>query len=301
MQNEFKSKRLPCAIKLYRRALKFAPSKEKKAIIYSNLSLTYATMNNGPSALSEADACLKLDATNPKAHFRRGQALVVLRRIPESHKAFEEAAKLDPSSKLYAKGVRLSQKRLDEYVPDLEPEKKPEKKAPTTTSSVVASKPPPKLPAASKTSEKPAPKKAAPKGSEEMRGYKIVNGKKTSYFHHEMTEEEKRLIGDITPQRIDPNQQAAAVAPKVAEGMSEWNSKGTFEDRDILPWAKQKLPELLVDQSVPCGSCNIRVTAVKDVAGLCSIAFIKQRKRFLFELSATIEWVASGVSPAAKL
>jgi hypothetical protein len=41
--------------------------------------------------------------------------------------------------------------------------------------------------------------------------YKVVNGKKTSYFHHEMTEEEKRLIGDITPQRID-------LATQVGEG-----------------------------------------------------------------------------------
>ena len=35
---------------------------------------------------------------------------------------------------------------------------------------------------------------------------------------------------------------------QVAEGLSEWNSKGTFEDRDFLPWAKQQLPGLIEGQ-----------------------------------------------------
>ena len=39
--------------------------------------------------------------------------------------------------------------------------------------------------------------------SEHVKGYKIVNGKKTSYFHNELSEEAKQLIGDIAPKKLD--------------------------------------------------------------------------------------------------
>jgi hypothetical protein len=193
------------------------------------------------------------------------QALVLLKRIPESHTAFETAVGLAPDDKMYAKGLQQSSKRLDEFVPDLdpahaaaeaatktggggsgggdggggggrgdasssastgEPAPPPAKVAKTAASGDASTEPEAKTATAKPASEeaKPAAKPAA--APKDMRGYKVVNGKKTSYFHHEMTEEEKALIGDITPQRIDPEAQAAAVAPTVAvEGMSQWNSK----------------------------------------------------------------------------
>merc|ERR1712224_439602 len=39
--------------------------------------------------------------------------------------------------------------------------------------------------------------------SEPVRGYKVVNGKKTSYFHNELDEKSKALIGDIAPKKIE--------------------------------------------------------------------------------------------------
>ena len=225
-------------------------------------------MHNGDAALKDADACIAIDATNPKGHFRRAQALVVLKNIPESHKAFEEAARLAPNEKLYSKGLRKSQKRLDSYVPDLDPDHTATKKAKPTTpaSSIVSSRPvsAPTSTSASTTSSKA--KSTTSTAKSEMRGYKIVNGKKTSYFHHEMTEEEKRLIGDITPQKIDPATQTKVEKPAV-EGMSEWNSKGTFEDRNVLPWAKTMLNELIQGQKVVCGNTVIEATKVSDVKG----------------------------------
>ncbi len=94
-QADFKQKRLDCAILLYKRALEFGPATEQQVVIRSNLSLVHATMKNGAAALEEADAALALDANNAKGHFRRGNALVLLNRIPESHSALERAAELD--------------------------------------------------------------------------------------------------------------------------------------------------------------------------------------------------------------
>ena len=219
-QSEFKNKRLDCAVKLYERALKFASSTEQKCVIHSNISLTYAGMKNGPAALGAADAALGVDSGFAKGHFRRGQALVLLKRIPDSHAAFERASELEPDNKMFAKGVRLSQKRLDAYVPDLDPEHTSKTEASSSSASSAPAVPAPattRSPAATASASSSTNASATTSSSssgtkkaksstktEEMRGYKVVNGKKTSYFHHEMTEEEKRLIGDITPQRIDP-------------------------------------------------------------------------------------------------
>mmetsp|Transcript_9690 Transcript_9690/g.9763 ORF Transcript_9690/g.9763 Transcript_9690/m.9763 type:complete len:129 (-) Transcript_9690:179-565(-) len=40
----------------------------------------------------------------------------------------------------------------------------------------------------------------------ELRGYKITpEGKKTTYFHRELSAQDKQILGDSTPKRIDTN------------------------------------------------------------------------------------------------
>jgi hypothetical protein len=64
----------------------------------------------------------------------------------------------------------------------------------------------------------------------EMKGYKTNSrGQKTTYFNRELSEEEKRLIGDITPKKIEPGAPAQSFAPqRVASpaGASAWNQAG---------------------------------------------------------------------------
>jgi hypothetical protein len=52
---------------------------------------------------------------------------------------------------------------------------------------------------------------------------------------------------------------------------------------------------------VVCGGVSVRVADVVDVKGLCSIAFIQKRKRFLFELECTINWQAETVRACLRL
>ena len=54
----------------------------------------------------------------------------------------------------------------------------------------------------------------------------------------ERTDEEKALIGDIRPKRIDNVNDAAFEAK---EGASAWNAGATFEERDMTAWAKDWL------------------------------------------------------------
>merc|ERR1711904_295467 len=77
--------------------------------------------------------------------------------------------------------------------------------------------------------------------NQSLRGYKVVNGKKTSYFHHEQTDEEKRLIGDIAPKRVNLPPGNLWTSTETNDDTSAWNTAGTWEERDITSWAVDTL------------------------------------------------------------
>ena len=113
-------------------------------------------------------------------------------------------------------------------------EKKPAAKGPT---------PPPKPITSSQ------PKKDADSGNE-MRGYKtLADGRKTSFFHMEVSEEAKRLQAEqgsfVHGKKIDATE-AEKFEAKVTNGASVWNSSGTPEEKDMTKWAEERLQSLLL-------------------------------------------------------
>ena len=79
-----------------------------------------------------------------------------------------------------------------------------------------------------------------------MKGYKITaDGKKTTFFNHDLDDEAKRLIGDIRPKKIEGDGDSAGPTPTPVAGTSAWNSAGTWEERSLTPWGKEKMTELL--------------------------------------------------------
>ena len=92
--------------------------------------------------------------------------------------------------------------------------------------------------------------------SEYARGYKVVNGKKTSYFHNELSEEAKLLIGDIAPKKLEVAPAPAPADSTENKGTSAWNKAGTWEERDVSAHVSQLLKEQLekVTYSLPPSS-----------------------------------------------
>lgn len=76
-----------------------------------------------------------------------------------------------------------------------------------------------------------------------VRGYKkLADGRVTTFFNNELTEEAKQLIGDIAPKKVeDPNK----VQIKSVDGGSAWNQGNTFEEKDMTSWAKAKLEKIV--------------------------------------------------------
>jgi len=113
-----------------------------------------------------------------------------------------------------------------------------------------------------------------------MRGYKETKeGKKTSYFHRELSIEEKELLGDCSPQRIDANtiDNGPKLVTKRIQGTGEisfdtnsssgsvWNSAGTFEERDISSWTKSRLKHLLKEIQISVNGEDLHDTTLRSI------------------------------------
>lgn len=128
------------------------------------------------------------------------------------------------------------------------------------------------------------------------RGYKInSSGRKTSYFNNELTEEQKNLIGDITPKPIS----ASDVAPPApindsspAKATSAWNSAGTWEEKDTSDWCQARLKEILkaTVTEEDCSSLVVKVSELKDVSGDASVVVSRGKKRYVFDLACSLKF-----------
>lgn len=302
----------PDATHLYRKALEVSKSysdetknQSEIAILCSNLSLTEAKMHAWDAAFSTALDATVADPSYVKGWWRLGQAQAAQENYKDAIQSFETAVQLEPTNKALQKELlkmkekqSLKEAKLKENQSNLKKEEAPSPSDKTTTAS--ASKP-------VKTS---ATKKESSNGdkmeveedtsftkSEFVKGYKIVNGKKTSYFHNELSEDAKKLIGDIAPKKLEDANALASSETNVKDpnALSAWNQAGTWEEKDISQWAKDTLKSLLLatkyvlPSSSPAPNGLITITKVK-AKGHASVASVRGKKRYIYEYDLTVTW-----------
>jgi tetratricopeptide (TPR) repeat protein len=150
-------------------------------------------------------------------------------------------------------------------------------------------------PDAAATAATAAPAPAAASGAE-MKGYKtLADGTKTSFFHMEVSDEAKKLQEAQGLMKAGGNKIDAAEVAKheasVVDGASAWNSSGTFEEKDMLKWSKERLTELLVTEEPPAGGGGSgRISKVFDVEGDALWTFRKGKKGCIFDLNFVASW-----------
>jgi len=124
---------------------------------------------------------------------------------------------------------------------------------------------------------------------EKIRGYKLnKDGKKTSFFNHDMTEEEKRLIGDITPKAVN-----APVTVNTKGVGSAWSNGSTFEEKNMTLWAKDTLERHLLGVVVELPGGDVKVTKVTYEEGDASIPIVRGKVKFVFDFHITVFWEAT--------
>mmetsp|Transcript_24172 Transcript_24172/g.35871 ORF Transcript_24172/g.35871 Transcript_24172/m.35871 type:complete len:549 (+) Transcript_24172:50-1696(+) len=126
-----------------------------------------------------------------------------------------------------------------------------------------------------------------------LRGYKKTSdGRTTSYFSREQTEEEKKLLGNIAPQRLEetpaPPQRLESTAS--SKSSSTWNQAGTWEEKDTSEWCNSSLTIFLKSARVEIGSLVGSIKEVKDLSGDASVAFVSGKKRYIFDYNASVKY-----------
>lgn len=134
----------------------------------------------------------------------------------------------------------------------------------------------------------------------ELRGYKKTkDGRVTSYFTREQSAEEKQLLGDIAPKRLEPAAASSTPQPispdAVGEGKgnpSAWNAARTWEEKDTTEWCRQQLETRLKESSASVEGSSIHavVKAVKNMTGEASVALASGKKRYIFDFHCTLEF-----------
>jgi len=306
------TQRYPDAKDLYSKAIEVSSclddQEQQLAVLHSNRSLCWLHMSKAQESYDDAVSATCYDATYVKGFWRLAAACMALKKTQEAINAFESAIALDGSNKALQKEYEKAKKQLIKDEKEAE-EKKEEIEAQRIKDATMP--PPPKA--------KPIHTNSASTTknnneiadiddndeftqSDHVRGYKVVNGKKTSFFHHEQTEEEKALIGDITPKRLDETQIPAPITTE--KDVSAWNKAGTWEERDYTDWAIETIKSKILEceYSLPAGSpdpnAHIKVVDVTNlisskVAGgtaHASVAKVRGKKRYIFEFNICVHW-----------
>jgi len=325
------SKRWPEARELYTKAidvLLLSPENDddggqkinkELSVVYSNRSLCQLQMNYTKEAYEDAQSSTIRDESYVKSWFRLGQACVAcggLSKLKEGLSGYEKALELQEkdgsSNKALRKEIEKVKKMVEEEKKREEEEKKrkeeeekegkDEKKTikPPTPILTTGSKVTPMSTDAASTIKTDGEEFTK---SEHVRGYKIVGGRKTSYFHHEQTEEEKRLIGDIAPKRInaDDTTNNTNNSTNADSDTSAWNKAGTWEEKTHTPWAIASLEKTLLDKctynlppSSPDPNGVVRLEKITKLQNTttshASVASVRGKKRYIFEFVICLHW-----------
>mmetsp|Transcript_3076 Transcript_3076/g.9570 ORF Transcript_3076/g.9570 Transcript_3076/m.9570 type:complete len:388 (+) Transcript_3076:20-1183(+) len=270
----FKNRDMPVCERLYSKAIEVRP---ESATMLANRAAVRLTMGQHEPSAADAEKATELDPSYAKGWYRLGQALEKLARFDEALRAFERGKALEPSSQVWVSAYEKCAKAKAEYVP-------PKKEEPVVERYEISSR----LKAAVDEQQRAKSKKS------EMRGYKLDSqGRKTTYFNHELDEDTKKLIGDIAPKKVE-----AEVKMDVTNGASSWNQAGTFEEKNhtayARDWFQTKLRAIMVDLPPLDGPLRLprylTVAAVRDFKGDASVTLARGRKKHLLDISFTLEW-----------
>jgi len=287
------SKRYTDAGTLYTKAIEVSTGEEEMkkelAILYSNRSLTRCMTNQNDLAVEDALAAIDNNPMYEKGFWRLGVAYAACQKYSDAIDAYERGLKVLPegiSDKTWHKEIAKCREKASNGTSSSASTTsyKPSSKKTTTTTKTSSSKNKPNHVVDNDADEKIFT------SSDAVRGYKVVQGKKTSYFHHEQTEEEKLLIGNIAPKRLTVTS-PTPIEKNTSNQASAWNKAGTWEDKDCTSSAKELLSNmlLLAKFDLPQGGVA-KVTKITDFDGYANIVTVRSKLKHVYEFSFTVEW-----------
>jgi tetratricopeptide (TPR) repeat protein len=314
------AKQWPDAVTLYTKAIECCTTAQApegsssqhqlpstKATLHANISLCLGKMNRWTEAIAHAKQAVEIDPSYVKGWYRLGQARNAVKEYKEAVSAFDKALSIEPQNAVLRKELEKTKIALESQPKDEESVEKVELPDAANATVNVTSK--------SKTTTKSmdddiemtfvdTTKVGADDlntdgftKSDHVKGYKIVNGKKTSYFHNELSEDAAKLIGDIAPKKLDPAVAELSSTTAVEQGTSAWNKAGTWEEKDCSTWAIDTITEQLMKltytlpPSSPAPNAVVSISkVVLQKSSHASVAAVRGKKRYIYELDITVHW-----------
>lgn len=179
---------------LYTRAISIFPEDN----LYSNRCLTYIKMDKLLDAEDDANMVIRLNPDWNKGYFRRGQVSELLGEYVDAKNYYQLALERTKDikcqktieTKLQAlEGQITFEDREQSKLTRLQQDRKTTKNSYPVKEDIVI--------------DNGSDDDSDYQGDTNMRGYRLKeDGSKTTFFNHEQTELEKKLIGDITPKRL---------------------------------------------------------------------------------------------------
>ena len=125
-----------------------------------------------------------------------------------------------------------------------------------------------------------------------------------TYFHRDLSAEDKALIGDCTPKPISSSSAPSSSAPtplsprsvKNSQKLqSQWNSSGTWEERDHTKWARDYLINELGSArfNIPLNQGEVMVSDVSIIDGEASVVMIRGKRKFIYDFTIDLTWKVS--------
>ncbi|CAD7926597.1 unnamed protein product [Amoebophrya sp. A120] len=282
----FQMRDLHNAEKLYARCIEVANllNEPDRHLLYSNRAAVRLLKSKHQLALDDCEACMDLDAAFIKAHFRKCQALVGLERFEDAISAAKTALEIHPGNKDLVDIQGTAEKKWEAQKAKPDPEKptfddyRPVRVEPASKAAKGGDGS-----AEGATSSTDSATKA-----DEMRGYKkTADGRTTSYFHTELDENAKKLIGDCKPKQISAD---AQLGNKTTSAGSAWNQAGTFEERDYTKWFSEEVRKEVKGKFQVPDEAKTLSFSVTDVSGSAQITSSRGKVRYIHDSTIELKW-----------
>lgn len=318
------SRNFPVAVQLYTKAIDVltgsAETTAALAILRANRSMCYLSVNNASSAYEDAVEAERLDPTYLKVYYRKSAALKALGRLAEAKESIQHGLHAKPDDKEML--AMLSKIEADIASSGNSRSAATPVKGVYSTGKPVACPSNPVDPATTgkgannKSATAPASSGGDADDDDEeenlgnVRGYKkTADGRITTFFNNDLDETAKKLIGDIAPKKLEAAPPSVAVETATANGTSVWNSAGTYEERQLSPWASAELKRGLggLASHIPAPgvagvqSADLCVAEVENVTGDAQVSMVRGKKKYLADYCADVKWTLTAVGDAGKV
>eukprot|EP00466_Bigelowiella_natans_P015506 jgi/Bigna1/91531/estExt_fgenesh1_pg.C_1040047 len=141
-----------------------------------------------------------------------------------------------------------------------------------------------------------------------MKGYRVrADGSKTSYFTHEMTNEEKRLAGEFKPKEIsaeDAKRLASKAQQEENKTGGSWWAGGTWEEIKHEKWIRKEVSKSLMNLTIPVEeerNCILFIESVDNWDGGGYIMVKSGVKKYIIDLSFKVSWLTDPEGASDKV